>query len=115
MGYPDIATREDLAHELSVLAKDAGATECLLSHVESVIAAICRGGLLDAAPAGDSDRERHNAAVILLSDAYDKLKAHEDRPGTDTSISLGVLASDVSKGRFAHKRVLEGDADGRRQ
>ena len=107
MGYPDIATKEDLAHELSVLARDAAASECLLQHIESVMVAIFGGGLLDAMPEKDIDKGRHNAAMHLLSDVLDRLRAHEDRPGTDASISLDVLAADVQKGRSANRRHLE--------
>ena len=107
MAYPDIATKEDLANELLQTAFNVRKAEELISYVESITTAILDGGLLDALPADDSNRARHNAAVHLLSDINCRIAELENLPGTDPSISLEVLAKDIASGRFAHKRVLE--------
>lgn len=107
MAYPDIATKEDLAHELKQLEAEALSMEDLLRHVDAVLVAVNETDLLDRAPADEASYEKHSAAVVLLSDLQRKLRAHEQRPSTDLSISLSVLAIEVGKGRFAHKRVLE--------
>ena len=109
MAYPDIATKEDLANELFDDAAAAGALEELIRSVDAVLTAVCDTDLLDKAPGDEESYNKHSAACVLLADLQRKLRAHEDRPGTDLSISLHVLANEVFKGRFAHRRVLEED------
>ena len=107
MAYPDIATKEDLAKELKKHESSAEDMEELIRYVDAVLIAVNDTDLLDKCPAHDDARDKHNAACVLLSDLQRRLLEHEDRPGTDLSISLNVLARDVEKGRFAHKRVLK--------
>lgn len=101
MAYSDIATKAELASELRTHAKTAAAHEMIFAHVDAVLAAIFEGGLLDATPETEADRTRHNAATHLLSDIGQKLRAFEDRPCTDLSISLEVLAADLTRGGSA--------------
>lgn len=107
MAYPDIATKEDLAKELTDCAREAEALEELLRYMDAVLVAVNNTDLLDRNPDDNLAAEKLSAGITLLSDLQRKLSDHEARPGTDLSISLRVLSTDVNKGRFAHKRELE--------
>ena len=107
MAYPDIATKEDLANELFARSKDVEQLEDLFRHADAVLTAVRSTDLLDIRPETEEQGEKLRAAVMLLADLQRKLRAYEDREGTDVSISLHVLASDIAKGRFAHRRQLE--------
>lgn len=107
MAYPDIATKDDLAKELAESARTAAELEELVRYVEAILVAVNDTDLLDKAPADERASEKHNAACTLLSDLQRRLAAHEEREGTDLSITLDVLAMDVREGRFSHRRVNE--------
>ena len=92
-------TNQDLAKELRSLAQNAQHIESFVNHAEAVLISINHGGLLDAAPSGSEEWERHSAATNLLAHLLDDLRRLADLPGTDLSISLSVIADGMSRGR----------------
>jgi hypothetical protein len=113
MAYPDIATKEDLAKELEVYAEVAVELEGLMRYTDSVLTAVHGGGLFDQLPPDEEARERHNAGTVLLSELQRRFRewqrTEDERPGTDLSIALMVMAKDAAEGRFSRRRVLEED------
>jgi hypothetical protein len=80
-----------------VLACRAQEAEQVIRDCRSVLDAIFGGHLLDAAP-GDA-YDTHNAGTSLLDILDREVRRYEELPGTDLSISLHVLATDVKKAK----------------
>ena len=89
------------AAELIHYAEQAERLEEAMRTAEAVFHAIAAGGLLDAAPVDEVDRNNHSAGTMLL----DILEGHvrrarkemDDAPGTDLSIYLHVLANEAKE------------------
>jgi hypothetical protein len=111
MAYPDIATKADLANELTQMGNAALEHEDLLTYVRSLLVAIYNGGMLDELPQEEHARDRHNAAMHLLSDLLIRLQRHEELTPDDLSNSLWALAKDVKEGTFSYRFVPEDISD----
>ena len=78
--------------DLAECASHAQELEGIIRDVSAALDAIGQGGLLDAAPADEGDREQHNTASQLVDMAARRLRDYDRIPGTDLSIKLRAEA-----------------------
>ena len=77
--------------KLIALGKAAREMEAVLREAAGVLDAIFLSGMLDATPADEHDAQLHNTACILLDMLRNRVRQHEESPGTDLSIMIDAM------------------------